>query len=149
MRCTIKDIDRTNRVLDDDSVYAPINGCKCPITKKGKNAKQLLDDSRVHVLMPNEFSVFIFLPHSIELYIGHSAILLEGRGRLGIMAGKSAAKWMFENTRCIKIFGLTPVFMKHVIKYNKLLGFVQEGLLKNSCVKDGVLYDQILFGLSK
>ena len=149
MRCFVENINEVSRVLEDDSVFIPVNGHPIPENQKGFITKELLENGKIVVLMPNEYSVFIFLPHSHELYAGHSAILPEGRGRAGIRAGKAAAKWMFENTRCIKIFGLTPIFLKHVIAYNKLLGFVQEGISTNSCIKDGVLYDQVLFGLSK
>ena len=112
-------------------------------------ARGILTEDKVYVLMPDDYSVHIFLPYSSELFTGHSAILPEGRGKKGIKDGKAALQWMFDKTECIKIFGLTPVYMKHVAMFNRLLGFIQEGILTNSCTKDGITYDQILFGLSK
>lgn len=149
MRCTINDLERVSLVLSDDSIYIPINGHPCELSIRSSLAKDILIDGRVYVLMPNEFCVFIYFPHSIELYTGHSAVLPEGRGKEAIKAGKETIKWMFNNTKCIKLFGLTPIFMRHVAMFNRLVGFTKEGILTDSCSKDGALYDQTLFGLSK
>jgi hypothetical protein len=149
MRCAIKDLKKVSLILSDDSIYIPVNGEPCKNEDRENIAEDILNNKKIYVLMPDEFSVFIFFPHSEELYVGHSAILPGGRGKSGIKLCKAAVQWMFDNTECIKIFGLTPVYLKHVIIFNKLVGFEQEGLLTDSCIKDGILYDQILFGLSK
>ena len=148
-RCTIDDLKKVSLILSDDSVYIPVNGAPCKGEYREILAEEILSNGKVYVLMPNEFCVFIFSPHSKELYIGHSAVLPEGRGKEAIKAGKSSIKWMFDNTECIKLFGLTPIFMRHVAMFNRLVGFTREGILTDSYTKDGVLYDQILFGLSK
>ena len=149
MRCGIKDAKRVNLVLSDDSIYIPINGHPCELADRDSLAEGILNEDRVYVLMPDDYSVHIFFPFSLELYTGHSAILPEGRGKKEIKGGKVALQWMFDETKCIKIFGFTPIYMKHVVTFNRLLGFIQEGILTNSCIKDGITYDQILFGLSK
>ena len=59
MRCTIKDILKVSRVLDDDSVFIPVNGKPCD--DEGAAAYQALT-SGAYVLMPNKGSVFIYIP---------------------------------------------------------------------------------------
>lgn len=149
MRCGIEDIERVSLILSDDSVYIPINGFPCPNNERKNIAQDVLNEKKAYVLMPNEFSVFIFLPHDTGLYNVHTAILPKGRGRLGIKAFKQAAQWMFKNTNCIKLFGIIPAFRKDVILFHKWVGVVYEGVLSKSCIKNGVLYDQVVMGLSK
>ena len=99
--------------------------------------------------MPNEHSVFVFLIYNQHMYNGHSAILPEGRGKQGIKAGKTACQWMFNNTPCKKIWGFTPAHKKHIVRYNKLVGFTEEGLMKNCSTDSGKKCDMIVFGLEK
>lgn len=149
MRCSIADIDKIRRILTDDSVHVPVYGCRYNPETCRDVAIDAFRDDRIIVLMPNDTAVFIFTPYSNEIYTGHSFVIKDGRGKKAIYGGKSAVKWMFENTGCIKIFGFTPEYAKHTILFNRLLGFKQEGLLTKSLTKDGKLFDQIIFGLSK
>jgi len=149
MRCTIDDKEKVNRILSDDSIYIPINGVPCPEKLKNILADDLLRETKAYVLSPNDFSVLIFLAYDENLYTGHTSVLPEGRGRQAIRDGKLACQWMFENTKCIKIFGFTPEHMLHVRRFNILVGFKEEGVLSNSHMHNGSVENMIIFGLNK
>lgn len=145
MRVGINDKGAVMRVMGHDSVFKAINGFPC-------NDPDYMDGllrSPNYILMPNENSVFVFLIYNRYMYNGHSAILPEGRGRDGFRAGRAACSWIFENTGCEKIYGLTPAHKKHIIKYNLVVGFKEEGLLSGCRDDDGTPCDMVLFGRSK
>ena len=131
MRCSMKDIFRVNKVVDDDSVHIPINGyaCKDP----GLMAYRLLKNTGIVVLMPNDGCVAIGTPHNEFIYHFHIGVLPEYRGKIAVSAFKEAAQWVFANTTCKKIVGLEPAIRKDAVRFIRLLGFEREGLLKNAC----------------
>jgi hypothetical protein len=135
------------RVLSDDNVYIPVDGEKCQ--DRLGIADKLLQQTLAYVLMPNETLVAIFLPHNPYLYTGHIAVLPEGRGKEAIAGGKAALQWMFDNTECIKIFGLMATFSRHGILYIKMLGFRQTHIVTRSYVRAGEVFDQVMLELEK
>jgi RimJ/RimL family protein N-acetyltransferase len=93
----------------------------------------------------------MFMVHPINYVTcdAHSAILPRYYGKKAIEAGKLAIKWVFENTHFLKINGSTPKYNKLALKYSFNIGFRPEGVNKASFLKDGILYDQIYFGLER
>lgn len=62
---------------------------------------------------------------------------------------KNALEWGFKNTRYMKVMAMIPEFNGHAISLAHKAGFVREGVLKKSFLKNWKLHDQILFGLCK
>jgi RimJ/RimL family protein N-acetyltransferase len=92
--------------------------------------------------------LFLATQKSIACYEVHSALLPEARGMSAELA-KSAICWMFENTPCKRIIAWIP-------KYNELAGKMAIdaglklcGINKESFMKNGILHDEYLFGVSK
>jgi RimJ/RimL family protein N-acetyltransferase len=93
--------------------------------------------------------LFLFFPWNYTTYELHVAILPKYRGQHSIEAGTMAGMWMFNNTVCRKIVTMIP---KQNYKAKALaiaVGMQQEGINRQSYMKDGVLYDQYLFGICK
>lgn len=57
-------------------------------------------------------------------------------------------EWAIENTNFYKIVGQTPTYNRLAIKCNERNGFKREGVNTKSIMKNGILYDQIYFGLN-
>jgi len=147
MRCDLSDILKVSRVLDDDSVHIPVNGFRC--RREGETACGLLSHPGIFVLMPNEGSVFAFVPYNEHLFNVHLGILPEYRGKVAIAACKDAFAWMFANTDCIKIIGLESVKHRAAIRFITSLGVDREGTLKGACYHNGVSTDMAVFGYCK
>ena len=79
---------------------------------------------------------------------GHLATLpsLWGNGHAFV---QEVLDWIFINTFYQKIVGIIPAYNERVIKLVKDLNFKQEGVLTKSFLKNWVLADQLIFGLSK
>lgn len=144
MRCYLRDILKVSRVLDDDSVFIPVNGHPCQ--DEGATAYAYLSNPGVYVLMPNEGSVLIFVPYNEAIYNVHIAFLPEYRGKKAVRATKEAFAWVFSETPCMKIIGFESASRKEAIRFIGLLGVDREGLLKNV---DGKGTDMVVFGYCK
>ena len=57
-----------------------------------------------------ELGVFLFNPHNLVCYEGHSMLLGAARGK-GAECGAAAIDWMFNNTPCQRIIVNVPVFV--------------------------------------
>jgi RimJ/RimL family protein N-acetyltransferase len=57
--------------------------------------------------------------------------------------------WMFENTPCVKIVAGIPAYNHFALRLAKSSGMSLEGVNRKSFLKDGVLHDQIYFGINK
>ena len=92
--------------------------------------------------------VLLFVPQNAVCYEGHTALLPEVWGEGGKI-GQLVIEWMFANTPCRRIVGNAPLFNHRALQYAKKAGMQPFGVNAKSYLKDGVLYDQIVLGISK
>lgn len=76
------------------------------------------------------------------------ALLPHARGK-AVEITKGALYWMFYNTKCFKIIAQVPVFNVLAKRLSERCGMTLIGVNTSSFLKDGVLYDQYLYGISK
>ena len=100
----------------------------------------LVDDSKNGVIRIDPMN-------SVSCFV-HIATTPVMRGK-GLDFCKAAFAWGFERTRYRKVVAMIPEYNERVIRLVNKLGFVQEGTLKNSFLKNWKLVDQVIYGLSK
>jgi len=93
--------------------------------------------------------MFVVYPLNAVTFDAHSAMLPGKYGNKAKEAGRLAIDWVFNHTGCLKINGSTPIYNKLALKYSEQIGFIREGVNKQSIMKDGQLHDQIYFGLER
>ena len=93
--------------------------------------------------------MFVFYPQNSVTFEGHFAVLPGLYGKNAIRAGLEAIDWIFGNTECLKINGVTPHYNPLALRYAQKLGFKKEGVNCKSILKDGKLHDQTFFGLER
>lgn len=79
----------------------------------------------------------------------HTAILPEHRGRAAYQAAKLLLQWVVENTTAQKLITHVPAFNTAALRYAQAAGMVIEGCNRASFLKDSVLYDQHLLGITR
>ena len=144
MRCTLHDILKVSRVLDDDSVFVPVNGKKCD--DGGAAAYRILGNPGIYALMPNAGSVFMYFPYDKNIYQVHVAVLPSHRGRLAVQSMQDSMQWIFSNTTCTKILGFMPESNKKGCVFCEKSGGIREGVLSKA---DGNGGNMIIFGKCK
>jgi hypothetical protein len=111
--------------------------------------RSILELPQVYALMPNEMSVFMLFPRNAVCSEVHTSILPEGRGKEGLDAAKRTIAWIWENTPIVKVISFVPSCNRPAILFALQAGLRKEGLIKKSFLKNGILYDEILVGISK
>ena len=149
MLCTINDFEKVHRILSHESVYPYIIDDYCPEKPNDNFGMEFLNNQQIKVLMPNGHCAFILIPMTTSIYTVHSNVLPEGRGKEAVSAGKSVAKWMFNNTECVSIISFTPVYNKVALMFSSLVGMKRIGTVERSFKKDNVFHDQIITCLNK
>lgn len=131
----LKDPEIYDRITDDGAVS--VDEFTAPILN---DVYYLTDENNIGL-------VFYHWVNSVTLQ-GHIQILKEYRGQ-AMEFGKGALKWAWDNTEAQKITIFIPELYRDVIGFVKKFGFQQEGVSKGSYMKNSVLYDRILLGLSR
>lgn len=99
-------------------------------------------------LRAEDYGLFMGEPRNAVTYEVHTMLLPSARGK-AIEIAKGAINWMFANTRCLRITTHVPEynFLAKRLSIKSDMEFI--GIDKKSFLKDGVLYDQFIYGISK
>jgi RimJ/RimL family protein N-acetyltransferase len=81
-------------------------------------------------------------------YEAHTILLPKARGRASL-AALAAIKWMFDNTPCLRLVTNVPSFNASAVRLCHAVGMEQYGTNVKSFQKNGQLFDQLEFGISK
>lgn len=148
MRCSISDIDKVNEVLRNENVYPWISDDGSPC-RESFTAHELLINENIFVLMPSDGIVFILHPwNGITLEV-HTNIIPERRGKDAIIETMRSMSWIFNNTSCLKIVTHVPFFNRQAKLFALKCKMKHEGVNRQSFMKNGVLYDQDILGITR
>jgi len=92
--------------------------------------------------------VITFTAESSSVVDSHIAFLPNRSGN-AVEFARQSADWIFENTDYIKIVGKTPFCNRHAHIFALRVGFKDEGINRESYVKDGEVYDMWYTGITK
>lgn len=95
-----------------------------------------------------EYGLFVGEARNSITYEVHTFLLPNARGK-AVEIAKAAMQWLFNNSNCLRITTTVPDYNKLAIRLSLKSGMELIGINKKSFLKDGVLYDQQLFGISK
>lgn len=93
--------------------------------------------------------IFMLHPHNTICYEVHTCLNPRSWGNKSREAAINGRKWMFENTKCGRIITNVPEYNVAAKKFSEDCGMVQFGINEKSFLKNGKLYNQLMFGISK
>jgi len=147
IRALLEDESKIKRVMLDESVYPLISDDGAP-NPNDFDIKSLLSSNAILFLMPDENSVFMYVPMNAITYEVHSNILPASRDHSRSLALETV-KYMFTETKCLKIITHVPEFNKAAFRLALACGLKMEGIDRSSFLKSGKLYNQYFLGLTK
>lgn len=139
------DIPLIREAMTHPKVYQHISDDGCP-----KEFEPVLTDALIFLAVndPEFLGVFLFHPQNFVTYEVHTALLPEAWGK-SVEYGKAAIEWMFANTPCKRVVTNVPKYNRLAKRLSEQVGMKEYGMNPKSFQKNGVLHDQIMFGLSK
>lgn len=93
--------------------------------------------------------IWALVPSNSFCYEIHTALLPWCRGRLALNAAQELLRWVWENTKAVRVWTTVPVFNRPAMLFTRMSGLTEFGRNPMSFKKDGVLYDQVLLGTSR
>lgn len=92
---------------------------------------------------------FLVHPNNSVCYEVHTCILPDAWGNKAKKASQLLLKWVFENTVCMKLVTHVPAYNKLAKRFAKNAGMKEEGINRQSFLRNGELLDQYLLGITK
>ena len=108
-------------------------------------------DAIWYVLVKSEktlLGLFPLFPQNSICWEAHLCLLPACYGKT-TEAVEGMFRWVFSNTQCLRIVGSVPVYNTLAIRLAERSGMKRYGVNTKSRLKNGVLYDQVLFGISR
>jgi hypothetical protein len=93
--------------------------------------------------------LLILIPQSAVCWKVHVCMLPEGYGAPARDAMREMFAWVWHNTPCVRIIGEVPEHHRKAARFAVRSGMKQFAVNPKSWIKNGVLQDLILFGISK
>lgn len=139
----LNDLDLINRVILDAAVNDDISDD----ASKNHKIQQLPHAFECLGIYHDEEikGLFMLVPQNAVTAEIHTCLLL--RGKEAFQAGQLLLDYLFSNYQ--KAISYTPSTNKKALFYALRLGFKKEGVLTQSFLKNGVLVDQVVVGLTK
>lgn len=157
-RGTIKDIESIKAIYGHSDVMPYIVDDGCPDIA-GINLEAALTVSSLYFLIASDedevypfstdIAVFMFHPWNSVTFELHSAVLPQYRGAKSIQSVTLAGHWMFDHTPCQRVVTQIAVNNLPAIVLARRCGMKKIGNNEKSFLKNGVLIDQYLYGISK
>lgn len=148
-----REFDLVKRILtQDEKVFRALHDDYGPSMEEF----QPIDHPLVaYILIRDEcdevLGVAIINRHSAVQYEVHNAIL--SRPGIGwkrrIQIGKAFFEWIWAAGRCRRIIGKVVGSNRYAMRYNEALGMDCFGVNRNAFMKNGILQDEIWFGISR
>lgn len=93
--------------------------------------------------------VFLVHQHNSVCYEVHTCILPVAWGEKAATAARLLLDWVFKNTGCLKLVTHVPSYNRLAKKFARNAGMQHEGINRQSFLRNGVLLDQYLLGITK
>ena len=99
-------------------------------------------------LRAGDYGLFMGEPRNSITYEVHTMLLPHARGKAADIA-RGAIRWIFDNTECRRIITSVPKYNRLAERLAIKCNMELIGTNRNSFLKDGILHDQLLFGISE
>ncbi len=110
------------------------------------------DEEHIYWMLVRDESpagVFMVYAHNSICYEMHTAILPRIWGSEAAHAAQLLLAWAFSEMPCQKMITSVPSYNRMALRFAKQGGMTVEGTNRFSYLKNGVLHDQILLGITK
>lgn len=137
------------RIMTHISVYDAISEDGSPLPSDYEPPDT---DAVRYVLMVEDddiLGLFMLVQHNAIMSEIHTCLLPWSHGPKAIQAAKIMERWVWDNTSVQRLITLVPTFNRLALAFARRAGMKQYGLNPKSYIKNDVLWDSVLLGLSR
>lgn len=143
-----------DQILKHPDIYWRIRQDYCATQEEFTCAPEIANDSSYYLLayaddIEEPIGLFIYDSFGPILFEVHAHVLPEYRKSHALNAAYASLDWMFNQTSCFKVMCFIPEVHMNVVGFTRKCGFLDEGYLSNSYLKDNKLHGQYLLGLQR
>jgi RimJ/RimL family protein N-acetyltransferase len=143
------DYDLVRRIVTHPKIYPHISDDNSP---KAEDWQPFQSEVVWYILVKLDDApagVFTFTPHNAVCYEVHTCLLPAIYGKNSVLAGIAVIQWMFANSPCRRIITNVPSYNILALRFAHNGGLKEFGVNEKSYLKNGVLFDQIMLGVTK
>jgi len=146
--CRTVDIGKIKPIMTHPAVYPWVSDDSAP---DPKDFEPVINDHVYYLLVESDspLAVFLYHPHNAITYEVHTCVLPGGYGECARAAAKMSLQWMINNTDARKIITYVPFNNAKARQFALRCGLSIEGINRASFLKNGVVYDQYLLGITR
>src|SRR5262245_35678219 len=93
--------------------------------------------------------LWVLVPENAICWKAHTCLLPAAYGAKARMAAAGLTAWIWGNTPCLRVITDVPDYNRLALKFAKEAGMEEYGVNARSYMKNKMLHDQILLGISK
>lgn len=141
-----RDMDLVGRIVSHPAIWPHITDDTTP------TFEPIPDNDAIHWMLVDDGApagLFMVHAHNLVCYEMHTCLLPRTWGQQAAAAAQMLLKWAFEETDCQKMITAVPAYNRPALRFAKAGGMVQEGINRASIMRNGVLTDQIMLGITK
>lgn len=102
-----------------------------------------------YLLVNEGEGVFLYHPHNFICWEVHTCLLPVCRGERATEAARASLAWVFANTNARKVITHVPRPNRLAYRFARRVGLTDEGTNRASFLKDGVVHDQHVLGITR
>jgi len=126
--CTADDCERIDYILNHATVKPGFFSHKDYVV----NSKESINFDEMYVIMPTQDILFLGTPNGSELtFEVHGAVLPCARGKLAVVAAKRCIRYMFTETKCVRLEARCRKGRKDTLMFDYACGFKFDAQLSN------------------
>ena len=144
-----KDYELIRRIATHRLVYSFISDDFSP---KAEDYKPIESDELFYVVIHDDselMGMFVLVPENHVCAKVHTCLLPQAYGDRARQCAKEAIQWAWANTTLERIITDIPDNNRRALKFSNDVGFKVYGVNPKSFMKNGILRDQVLMGVSK
>jgi len=139
------------RILTDPWMYERIKDDLAPnldVFKDQFTESTMISDAR-YIISDDKLALYIIHPLNSISWVIHTHVLPAAHTN-SINYSKQVLDYIFTSYNDIhKLIAIIPDIYMDVLKHCKKCGFLQEGMISKSILKDGKILDQVMLGLER
>ena len=139
------DMDLVRSIMSDPAIWPHVHD-------DGVTECEPIDHEGFHwMLVSDGAPLGVFLVHAVNsvCFQMHTCLLPASWGMAAAKAAQLLLKWAFEETECQKMITNVPAYNRAALRFAKAGGMQQEGVNRESFLRNGALIDQIMLGITK